>query len=93
MGKVLEVKSKRSLKSKAARVRAIVRQMPKMPSAKSKLLTVLMEESKNRRLTKGEDRELRELLDLVDRQTYWNLAKAIEIEARESANRKMRKTG
>ncbi len=87
MGKVLETKSKRRSKAKAARIRAIVRKMPKMPSLQNRRLTFLMEESKDRRLTNGEDKELRALLDLVDRQTYWNLAKAIEIEARESANR------
>jgi len=94
MGKVLETNTKkRPPKTRSARVKAIVRRMPKMPTTRRKRLDALMELSKGRRLTKPEDRELRGLLDLIDRQTYWNLAQAIETDARQSAERKMRKTG
>lgn len=93
MGKTLEAKTASVPKKRGARIREIVRRMPKMPAAQRRRLNLLMEMSKKTSLSKQEDRELRGLLEQVDRQTYWNLAEAIEIEARESANRKMRETG
>jgi hypothetical protein len=90
MGKLLENKTGRS-KPRAARIMAIVRKMPKMPAAKSRRLTALIEKGKRARLTKKEDREVRALLDQMDRQSYWNLAQAIEIEARMAESPKVRK--
>jgi hypothetical protein len=79
---------------RSSRIMAIVRRMPKLSAAKSRRLSALMEKRKDEGLTRKEDRELRDLLDLVDRQSYWNLAEAIEIEARSSsAPRRVRKTG
>lgn len=93
MGKTLEGKIASVPKRRGARIKAIVRRMPKMPAAQRRRLTLLMSMSKKKSLSKQEDRELRELLEQVDRKTFWNLAQAIEIEARESGNRSMRKTG
>jgi len=67
--------------------------MPKMPTAQRQRLNQLMAVRKKKTLSKLEDRELRGLLAQLDDKSFWNLAEAIEIEARKTDRRKMRKTG
>jgi len=93
MGKAIERNHRNDPKARSRRIIAIVRKMPKMQADRRKRLTALMEKTKGQGLTRKEDREMRELLDQVDRQNYWNLAQAIETEERNAAARGARKTG
>jgi hypothetical protein len=53
-----------------------IKQSPRIPAAQARRLNELIDKSKVQKLTVADERELRRILELVDRTTFWNVASA-----------------
>jgi hypothetical protein len=63
-------------KSMRTQILRAIKKSPRIPADQARRLNALIDKSKVQKLTSAEEKELRRILELVDRTTFWNVTNA-----------------